>query len=202
MRDLDISREHAFGCDSMLLPGAALRVEVVKLRDKAIERGGEARFRGRGALEFMPQRLKFLLLIGRQQSEDSLGCALLSLRLITLGIVDIRVAGIDFDDVVNENHPDDLADVEGLVGMLGENDRHKREMPAVLGGILTASAVQQISAPVDTLQLVEFKDEVELLRQSVHVPPQYTGRRLRARLERSAATLEDALSFVRFRHAE
>ena len=48
----------------------------------------------------------------------------------------------------------------------------------------------------------ETKDEVELLRQSVHVPPQYTGRRLRARLERSAATLEDALSFVRFRHAE
>src|SRR5688572_4620523 len=152
----------------MFLPRATLCVEVVKLRNESIERRGKARFRSDTRFELLPKPSKLLFLIRRQQPKNAICSAAFTVSLVILGVIDICVAGIDFDDVVNEHHLDDFTDLEGFIGVLGQHHRQQREMPTVLGGIFTPAAIYQVSAPVNALQLVELKDEVKLPRQSIH----------------------------------
>src|SRR4051812_9224929 len=68
--DMLITRDDAVVCYTMLVPSRALRAAVEQHRLKAIDRGGEFRLGGLFLLELVPQRAKFLRLIGREQTKD------------------------------------------------------------------------------------------------------------------------------------
>ncbi|MPN23819.1 hypothetical protein SDC9_171212 [bioreactor metagenome] len=47
-----------------------------------------------------------------------------------------NVAGVDLDDVVDEQHLDDAQDVDRAGRMLGEHQRIHGEVPGVFGAVL------------------------------------------------------------------
>jgi hypothetical protein len=51
-------------------------------------------------------------------------------------------ASVDLDDVVNQEHRDDLCDVERRIGF-AQHQRKHAEMPGMLSGTLAAAAVGQ-----------------------------------------------------------
>jgi hypothetical protein len=62
-------------------------------------------------------------------------------RLLPVGVVNQRVAGVDLDDVVHEEQPRDAHRVDRFVGCVGEGERHHGDVPRVLGGVLAPRTV-------------------------------------------------------------
>ena len=147
----------------MLFPGAALRVIVVKLRNEPIQRVGKSGFRSPGRFEFAPKLTELRRLILWKKPEDAVGSPAFFLDLVSLSIINVGIAGIDLDDVVDEDHPDDFGDIERLVGVFGKCQGEKGKMPAMLGGVFVTSTVYQIGSAIDALEPVDFQNEPELL---------------------------------------
>ena len=127
--------------DRVLAPRAAARQPVQKHRLQPVDRLREAGLRRRLGLELVPHGPQAGALVEWQHSEDPLGRELLAGFLIgptglVHGRVDERVAGIDLDEVVHEQHLDDAADIDRFVRVLGQHDGRQREMPRMLGRVL------------------------------------------------------------------
>ena len=148
----------------MLAPGAAAAGVVEEHGLQSIERGGEARVGGRARVELLPQGPQLGAEIGRQQREQSIGGATLTLVLIgSPGLVVTEgVAGIDLDQVVHQDHLEHAGEVEAGRAVLGEQQRHHREVPGVLGRVLAPRAFEDRRAPEHGLELVDLEDEVDL----------------------------------------
>lgn len=151
-------------------PGAALGDGVVQEGLEAIEGVGVLGFRRLAGLEFFPKLAELAALIGREKAEEAVGGALLADIFFgkSDGVIGEGVAGIDLDDVVDEDHLDGVEEIDGYDGILGHEGGHDGEMPGVLGGVLATGLVGQERLAEDGLELVDFEDEGELLVERGH----------------------------------
>ena len=83
---------------------------------EAVDRPGEAGLGARPVLEVVPHRAELGGLVGGQQAVDPLGRRLLAglLRGPAGLVVDVRVAGVDLDEVVEHHHPHHRGHVDRL----------------------------------------------------------------------------------------
>jgi hypothetical protein len=91
--------------DAVLSPCAPIREGIKKQWLKAIQGLGKARIWRLASFEFEPQREKFLGLLGRQQSEDPLGCCTFLMcqhGSVPACGVDRCVSGINLNNVMQE----------------------------------------------------------------------------------------------------
>jgi hypothetical protein len=90
----------------VLLPGFALGPVIVQHRLEAIQGGGVLGFRCLASLKFLPDGPQFGGLIGRQQTKYAIRGGVLPFRLVHRPgvIVNERVAGVDFHQVVDQHH--------------------------------------------------------------------------------------------------
>ena len=118
-------------------------------------------------LEFVPECPEFLRLVRRQKPEYPIGGDLLAGFLIGQRgcVIDERVAGIDLDDVVDQQHLQHARQVDGLVGMLRKHHGHQRELPAVLGVVFAPGSVEERRAAEHLLERLDLQDEQELRPQ-------------------------------------
>ena len=76
-------------------------------------------------------------------------------------VVGEGVTRVDLDEVVHQQHGDDVRDVDRRVGMGREDDRHEREVPRVLRGVLAPEIAADRVDAQHGLQGVDFEDEVD-----------------------------------------
>jgi hypothetical protein len=60
-------------------------------------------------------------------------------------------AGVDLDEIVDEEHLHDAEEIDGGVGVLGEEDGHEGDVPGVLGVGLLAAAADGVVLATDFL---------------------------------------------------
>lgn len=152
-------------------PGTAFGAAVEQERLQAIESIGIASFGGDEGFEFVPQGAEFGSLFGGKEAEKAVGGAALALFLVGVcgGIVGEGVARVDLHNIVDEKHLHDSGNVDGARGILGEQRCHDREVPGMFGTVLqTALGAGDWRLAEDGFELVDFKDEVELLIESEH----------------------------------
>src|SRR4029453_19130932 len=94
--------------NAVFLPASSLRMVIVQLRYKTIERGSKSRFDRLFGLELIPQLPEFVSLILRKQAEQTVRCAAFAFCFVerASSIVKVRIPGINLDNIVNENHLD------------------------------------------------------------------------------------------------
>jgi hypothetical protein len=73
-----------------------------------------------------------------------------------------RIAAVDFDQVVNEEHRYDAKHINPLGRMRRQHEREERDMPTMLGGILAACAVGDAVAMDNGLEPVGLEQEAKL----------------------------------------
>ena len=170
--------------DVVLAPTAALGAGVEQHGLEAVAGVGEFRF-GRGArFKLIPQGAELAGLIARQEAEDAVGGAGFAVVLVDHGggVVGERVAGVDFNEVVNEPHFEDAQDIEVRdVCMLGEDHDAQAEGPRVFGVVFGAAAPRVDRLAENFLQLVALGDEGDLLGETLQGG---VGRRNHARHQR------------------
>jgi hypothetical protein len=86
-----------------------------------------------------------------------------------------RVAGVDLDQVVHDHQLEHVPDVDLLVRVLGQDQRHQRQMPGVLGVVLPPVGGGQRRAPQHGLEPVGLDQEAQLLPEPV---PDAVGKRI------------------------
>lgn len=125
------ARRDLFERDRAFHPGAAVGRGVVQHRLEAIQGLGEFRVVAFGGLELQPQFAELAGLRLRQQAKDALGGEAFALGLAGMGRRDVErhIAGIDLDDVVDQQHFDDARHVDRTGRVLGEHQRIDGEMP-------------------------------------------------------------------------
>ena len=163
--DVAVAGDDAVVGDAVFFPTAALHAAVEQHRLEAVAGGGEFGLGRFLRLEFVPQPAKLARLVGGQQAEDAVGGDRLALVLVDHRgvVVGERVAGVDFDEIVDDEHFQDVEDVEARpVGVLGEHDDAEAEMPRMLGVVLGAAALGVERLAEDFLQLVALGDEPDL----------------------------------------
>ncbi len=69
-----------------------------------------------------------------------------------------NVAGVDLDDVVYEQHRDDMGDVDRSEERR-QRERHRRDVPRVFGAVLEPQSARDVGAPFNCAQGIEFGDE-------------------------------------------
>lgn len=167
--DVPVARDDAIVGDAMAGPGGAVGAAVQKHGLEAIDGGGEFGFGGLSGFELIPECAELARLIFGQQAEDAVGGTRFAFVLIGHrgGVVGEGVAGVDFDEVVDDDHLQDAKDVEGRdVGVFGQDDHTKAEMPGVFGVVFVATAASVERLPEDLLQPVAFDDEFDLAFES------------------------------------
>lgn len=104
--DVGVAGEDAVGGDTMALPGGALGVGVEQHGVEAVAGGGETGLGGGAGLELVPEGAELDGLVGGEEAEDAVGGEALAGVLINHagGVVGEGVAGVDFDEVVDEEH--------------------------------------------------------------------------------------------------
>lgn len=163
--DVAVAGDHAIVRDAVAVPSGAFGEAVEKHRLKAVDGGGEfglGRFLG---FKLVPKRAEFASLVGREQAEDAIGGFRFALVLTDHrgGVVGEGIAGVDFDEVVKDDHFEDAKNVEvGDVGVLGEDDDAEAERPGVLGVVFGAAALGVDGLPENLLQPIAFGDELNL----------------------------------------
>src|SRR5262249_51660857 len=142
---------------------------VVQLRYETIERGSESRLDRLFGLELIPQGAEFLSLVGRKQSKQPIRCGAFALCLVerTCCIVEIRITGVDLDNIVDENQLDHVRDIDRLIRIFAKNHRGQRKMPAVFGCIFGSVGMEKVGAPQDGFQFVDLEQKVDLFFQSL-----------------------------------
>ena len=130
-----------------------------------VDRAGEAGLGAGAVLELVPQGSQLGALVGGEQAVQAVGRRLLAgvLRRPPGVVVDVGVARVDLDDVVDHDHAHHGGDVDGLGGVLGQHERHQREGPRVLGRVLAARAVGHVAAPDHGLEPVDLEHEPQLV---------------------------------------
>ena len=149
---------------------------------EAVAGGGETGLRGGAGLELIPQGAKLDCLIGGKEAEDAVGGEALAGMLIyhASGVVGEGVAGVDFDEVVDEEHFENAQDVEREgVGVFGEHDDHEAEVPGVLGVVFGAAAVEQVGLAEDFFEFIDLEDEGDLVAETVERRRGRDGHRVR-----------------------
>ncbi|GAA0265490.1 hypothetical protein GCM10009539_60040 [Cryptosporangium japonicum] len=146
------------------MPRAAPGEPVEQHRLEPVHRLAEARLRCAARLELVPQRTQVRRLVVGEQREQPVGRGLLAFTLPhDRGRVEHRaVAGVDLHQVVDDHQPHRVADVDRLVGVLGQQQHHQREVPGVLGVVLPTLGRGQRRRPQDGLELVDLGDERQL----------------------------------------
>ena len=82
-------------------------------------------------------------------------------------VVGKRVAGVDLDEVVHDEHLQHAQHIEGrMIGVLGEDDDTQAEMPGVLGVVFRPPAPGGDCLAEDVLELVDLSDELDLAAQT------------------------------------
>ncbi len=125
---------------------------------EVIQGAGEAGFRGLAVLVFVPEIVD--LLAGRPgqpvaDRQDRPALALGLARLALAGGEERHVADLGLDQVMDQHHPENPADVDRLGEMAVNQERHQGHLPAVLGDALPPSVGQPAVAQL----------ELEALRQ-------------------------------------
>lgn len=126
--------------DVVFDPAAAVIGQVEQGRHGAIDRVGEAGFGGIAVFELVPQGEEVGGAVGRKEAEDALGGEALVLLALGPAAFDEGhgVAGIDLADVVDQEHFEDAAHVDGCGGKGFEGEGEEGELPGVLGGVFQA----------------------------------------------------------------
>ena len=138
-RDCTVSRLDALDCHPRLTPAPALMMTIRHYATaQVIQRPGESRFRRLLTLELFPHRPHLLRHISRKKPKDTLRRSLLPFALCQhRGLVESKgVPGINFYQVVNEQHLDNVKHVHFGGSMFREDNRHQRQLPGVFGVIL------------------------------------------------------------------
>ena len=164
-----VAGEHAIMCYTVLLPGVTFRETVKQHRMKPVAGGGKSCLGSFLFFKLVPQCAEFDALIGRQEAENARGRLCFAFMLVShvFGVVRKRVPGVDFNEIVDQNHLEDTQDVERLVvRMLGEHNDHEREMPRVLRAVLGAPALSDERLAENLLQLVDLRDEPDLAAET------------------------------------
>lgn len=154
------------------LPVGAVVAAVEHQRLEVVQRVRETGFRAAPVFEFIEHRDELRLLVVGQQGVDALLGGVLArlLRLQALRVVGVRVAGVDFHDVVDQAHHHDLRHVHVFVGILPQQPGHDGHVPGVLGVVLRPAVAGQVRLPEDAFLLVDFQNEIQLPFQSfVHI---------------------------------
>ena len=81
-------------------------------------------------------------------------------------VVDERVAGVDLDQIVHDQHLQHTEQIDGLRGVLGEHHRHQRQVPRVFGRVLASRSVGEPAPAFDALEPIGVEHELELCAQS------------------------------------
>ncbi len=154
---------HLLGFDAVLVPRAALSDEVEEQRLEPVDRCREPGFGRHSPLELVEQGPEGGTVGTRQQPVEALGGRRFLRRLgLPAGrVVEEGVIGVDLDDVVHQEKPDDLRDVDLLGRMRREHPGHHGQVPRVLGRVLESGLIGDPSPPVDRLEPVEFEHERE-----------------------------------------
>ncbi len=148
-------------------------------RLEAIERLGEAGIGGFGGFEFAPQVVQPLALLRRQPAEDHDRGVFLAFGL--QGGIDRveqgRIAALDFDQIVDQQHFDDPADSDRTHGVFGEDDAEQGQVPGMFGGVFTSRAVGDAIGADDAFQTVGFDKKAQLRAQAgiKHFKPGHGG---------------------------
>ena len=79
--------------------------------------------------------------------------------------MDRKVADIDFDDVMDQEHPQHAVGIHGSAGVFAQQQGVHRQVPGMLRRVLPAAFVEQRRLPDDGFQAVDFPEEIELLFQ-------------------------------------
>lgn len=163
-------RDRAHAGENLLLrdaggaPRAAITVHVLQERLQPVDRMSEARLRRSPILELIPERTQLRGLVVGQQAEDAVrrdSLARLS-RRAGLRIVSERIAGIDLDEVVHDEHTDDVREIDSGWRLLVQEHRHQREMPGMLGAVLPSRPVRQLRPAQHRLEPVGLDEKAEL----------------------------------------
>ena len=81
-------------------------------------------------------------------------------------VVDHHVAGVDLDQIVNEEHLNDPVDIDFAVGVFGEGGRHQGNVLGVLGIVLAAGAAFGKGGAQDGFEAILFDEKVHLPAQA------------------------------------
>ena len=146
----------------MLAPAAAVVGVVQQHGLEAVEGAGEPGVGRLAGLELLPQGPQLAALLGRQEAVTA-GRRRPASRSDLRGqpglVVDEGVAGVDLDEVVEQQHREDAGEVDRLVGVLGQDEGEQRQVPGVLGGVLPPLTADDGGAPLDLLQPVGLEQE-------------------------------------------
>jgi hypothetical protein len=88
-----------------------------------------------------------------------------------------QVTGVDLDQVMDEQHGRDPAQVGTGRGVPAQHLGHQGQVPGMLGRILFPGAVQDAALPQHALELVRFPQEAQAGIQGPHDPIRSAARR-------------------------
>lgn len=93
-----------------------------------------------------------------------MGGSLFSFGFVLIGvqIVGKGVAGVDFDEVVDEQQLDRVGPVDRAVGVFGEEQGHHGELPGMFCAVFAAVAADGGCAAEDLFQFFGFQKEGQL----------------------------------------
>lgn len=154
--------------DAVFSPTAALGAGVEKHRLKTVAGVSKFCFGCGAGFELVPERAEFAGLIDGEQTENAIGGAGFAVVLARHrgGVVGKGVAGVDFDEVVDEAHLQHAKHIEVRdIGVFGEDHDAEAKRPRVLGVIFGAAARNVDGLAEDFLQFITLSDEGDLLRK-------------------------------------
>jgi hypothetical protein len=85
------------------------------------------------------------------------------------GVVGKRVAGIDLDEIVDDQHLQHPQDIHRYIAVLGENDGEQAERPGMFGIVLAPKAAGIDRLPQHLFQAIAFDEEHNLPRKTFNV---------------------------------
>jgi hypothetical protein len=154
-------------------PGAAPGGKVLHHGLHAIKAFGKDRVGGFGGLEFLPQRAQVAADVGGQKPEDAVGGGAFGIqhrgRSVGCAVrgMDRRVAGVDFDQIMQDQHADHAVDLHAGARLIGQHQRIKRQMPGMFARVFGARAVADGGGAQHGLQAVGLVQKGQLPGQTV-----------------------------------
>src|SRR5690606_30702157 len=151
--------EHVVLGDLELPPHGAFGVPVGEQGGEAVDGSGEPRLGGFAFFELVPQVPCPHGLVFGQEREDAARGGTFPFRLGAHGglVVDVGVSGVDFHDVVHQQHVHHVVDVGARGGVFGEYASEYRHVPGVLGRVFAAGSVNEQRTPQYALELVDLQ---------------------------------------------
>lgn len=167
--DVGVAGEDAVGGDAVFFPRGALGRAIQQHRMKAVHGGGEFGLGGLAGFKLIPERAELGGLTGWQESKNAVGGEALARVLVShvFRVVGKRVAGVDFDEVVDDHHFERAEHVEVWdVGVLGEGHHQQAKAPGMFGVVFGATADGVYRLPENVFELIDLDDEGDLARET------------------------------------